>query len=322
MKPACPVLIALALLLAARPAAASGAPIAQGATKFIGCAYSTAQAPDFADYWNEVTPENGGKWGSVEPERGHMDWRVLDAAHAFARAHHFAFELHVLVWAKQQPAWLRGLPAAEQRRAVERWFAAVAARYPDLRYVQVVNEPLHHVPVYAGALGGRGESGWRWVVEAFRMARQYFPRARLLINDYSIINDRKTTRRYLGLVHLLQREHLLDGIGLQAHAFSTHGVPLRVLRANLHALAATGLPIYITELDIDGPTDAAQLAEYQRLFPLFWNDPAIRGITLWGFRPGLWRDQERAYLVRSDGSERPALTWLRGYVEASATPTH
>jgi endo-1,4-beta-xylanase len=76
------------------------------------------------------------------------------------------------------------------------------------------------------------------------------------------------------------------------------------------------LPIYITEMDIDGRNDATQLREYQRVFPLFWNDPAVKGITLWGFRPGLWRDAQGANLVRKDGSERPALEWLRGYVRA------
>lgn len=40
----------------------------------------------------------------------------------------------------------------------------------------------------------------------------------------------------------------------------------------------------------------------------------MRGVNLWGFRHGLWRDSEGAYLINYDGSERPALTWLRSYV--------
>ena len=91
-------------------------------------------------------------------------------------------------------------------------------------------------------------------------------------------------------------------------------VVLGVHRANLDRLAETGLPIYVTELDIDGPTDAEQLASYQRVFPVFWEHPGVHGVTLWGFRPGLWREKEGAFLVRADGSERPALKWLRDYV--------
>lgn len=116
-------------------------------------------------------------------------------------------------------------------------------------------------------------------------------------------------------MQLLQREQLVDAIGVQEHAFeTTTNVAMSVHRDNLDALAATGLPIYITEFDLDGPTDAQQLAAYQRVFPVFREHPGVRGITLWGFRPGLWRDKESAYLIRADGTERPALTWLRDYV--------
>lgn len=314
----------LSVLLAFAPALASaGTPIAEAQPKFLGSAYGAAQAADFAEYWNKVTPENAGKWGSVEAVRGQRDWSSLDEAYHFAKAHHFPFHLHVLVWGEQQPTWLRKLPAAEQRHAIESWFDAVAARYPDLDFVEVVNEPLHHPPSgkrkdgghYMDALGGKGASGWDWIVTAFRLARERFPRAKLLINDYDITHSDANTQRYLAIVKLLQKDELIDGIGLQEHAFETRNdVPMSVHRANLDRLAATGLPIYVTELDIDGPTDDQQLKDYQRVFPVFWEHPDVAGITLWGFRPGLWRDRQGAYLLRKEGSERPALTWLRQYV--------
>ncbi|EIL96080.1 endo-1,4-beta-xylanase [Rhodanobacter sp. 115] len=322
MKSVRTILVAALIILAATALHARDVPLATGLPRFLGCAYSPAQARDFTAYWNKVTPENAGKWGSVEAVRGHMDWRALDAAYHFAKSHGFPFQMHVLVWGNQQPEWIKHLPPAEQRRELEHWFAAVAQRYPDLDYVGVVNEALNDPPSkddkgggnYIAALGGNGASGWDWVLESYRLARRYFPHAKLLINDYNVINKAANTRRYRTIIDLLQREHLLDGIGVQAHAFETAGVPAATLRANLDTLATTGLPIYITEMDIDGPTDAAQLKEYQRVFPVFWDDPAVKGITLWGFRPGLWRNKERAYLVRRNGSERPALRWLRGYV--------
>lgn len=317
----------LALMLAMP--ALHAAPIAAGQPKFLGSAYSTAQAPGFAGYWNKVTPENAGKWGSVEAVRGQMDWSALDEAYHFAKAHGFPFHLHVLAWGSQQPEWIKHLPPDEQRREIERWFTAVAERYPDADFVEVVNEALHHPPDNAGkghgnyiqALGGRGASGWDWVLTAFRLARQHFPHARLLINDYSITRSTQATQRYRHIIELLQEERLIDGIGLQEHAFETKpGVPMSVHRANLDALAATGLPIYITEFDIDGPSDGQQLKDYQRVFPVFWQHPDVKGMTLWGFRPGLWRDKQGANLVRKDGSERPALGWLRDYVHGTAAP--
>ena len=56
----------------------------------------------------------------------------------------------------------------------------------------------------------------------------------------------------------------------------------------------------------------------QRIFPVFWEHPAVEGVTLWGFRPGVWRTEQRAYLIDREGRERPALQWLRTYLRGEA----
>jgi endo-1,4-beta-xylanase len=309
--------------------ATTGTALAAGQPKFLGSAYSTSQSKDFARYWNKVTPENAGKWGEVERKRDRMDWRGLDEAYRVARDNGLPFQMHVMVWGNQQPEWIEKLPVAEQREEIEEWFAAVAQRYPQLDFVEVVNEPLNDPPNkddkggghYIEALGGSGTTGWDWILESYRLARRHFPNAKLLINDYNITNKPDATKRYREIVELLQKENLVDGIGVQGHAFATKpDVSMSVHKANLDYLAQTGLPIYVTELDIDGATDEEQLKDYQRIFPVFWEHPAVKGVTLWGFRPGLWRQKEKAYLVRKDGSERPALQWLREYVGGTAQP--
>ena len=323
MKKLTSFLFALSIAFAG---AAEAAPIAAGKQRFLGSAYSAPQSKDFANYWNKVTPENAGKWGSVEASRGQMNWGELDEAYHFAKKHRMPFQFHVMIWGSQQPTWVRSLPPAEQRAAIERWFAAVAQRYPDIDFVEVANEilPGHNQPDnrypdsgnYMQALGGAGATGWDWVLNSFRMARHHFPRAKLMINDFGITANNDATRQYRHIIQLLQRERLIDAIGLQEHAFETAYAPLETHRANLNSLGSTGLPIYVTEFDIDGHDDNQQLASYQRIFPLFWEHPSVRGVTLWGFRRGLWRDNEGAYLIRADGSERPALRWLRGYVSS------
>ena len=86
-------------------------------------------------------------------------------------------------------------------------------------------------------------------------------------------------------------------------------------RANLDRLAATGLPIHITELDIPGNDDSVQLANYQRIFPVFWEHPAVEGITLWGYHQNThWRRASGDWLMYANGAQRPALTWLVAYV--------
>jgi endo-1,4-beta-xylanase len=301
-----------------------GPPMATGKDKFVGSAHSAAQNRNFTAYWNQVTPENGGKWGTVEGTRDVMNWTEAHAAYDLARANGFKFKWHALVWGNQQPAWIENLPPQEQLQEIEEWFAAIAAEFPDLEQIDVVNEPLHDPPCspgsgggnYCNALGGAGITGWDWVIKAFELARQYFPHAQLLLNDYSITNDGNATTQYLEIIKLLQDRGLIDAIGDQGHAFSTtEPAPMPNHRANLDRLAATGLPIYITELDIDGNDDAVQLASYQRIFPVFWEHPAVKGITLWGFNRGHWRTAQGAWLAYDNGAERPALQWLQAYVK-------
>lgn len=303
-------------------------PVATAQPKFLGSAYSARQSANFTSYWNKVTPENAGKWGRVEARRDQMRWAALDAAWQIARTNDLPFHLHVLVWGNQQPAWIETLPPGEQLEEIEEWFSLVAGRYPGIDFVEVVNEPLHDPPDrrgegggnYVEALGGSGATGWDWVITAFRMARERFPNSQLMLNEYSVTNNVERTAQYLEIIHLLQERNLLDVIGVQGHAFSTRpDVPMTTHRRNLDTLAGTGLPIHVTEMDVDGPDDDIQLADYQRIFPVFWEHPSVQGITLWGYLPGLWRSKERAFLIHENGEERPAMVWLKKYVQDSAT---
>ena len=314
-------------------------PLAAGTDKFLGNLYSPQQRPFFQFYWNQVTPENAGKWGSVEAQRDVMRWGELDAAYNLAKDNGLPFRFHVLVWGDQQPAWLKSLPPDEQLAEIREWFQAVADRYPDLDYVEVVNEPLHDPPTdqpddpnsggYIEALGGEGATGWDWIITAFEMAREVFPEGTaLMLNDYNILSSTQNAGHYREIVGLLQERDLIDKIGVQGHAFSTRrGAPIQTV---LDGLAETGLPIQVTEMDVDGnpgasPTlsdeasDEIQLTAMQRIFPILWEHPAVEGVTMWGWRIGHWRTEQDAFLVRADGEERPALVWLREYIARGVT---
>jgi endo-1,4-beta-xylanase len=138
-----------------------GPALAENQSKFLGGVHSAAQLPSFTAYFNQVTPENAGKWGSVEAERDVMTWDALDAAYELAKSNGFPIKMHVMVWGNQPPAWIETLPPAEQLQEIEEWFAAVAERYPDLDTVEVVNEPLHDPPSQPGA-GRQLRRGARW----------------------------------------------------------------------------------------------------------------------------------------------------------------
>ncbi|HYQ04126.1 MAG TPA: endo-1,4-beta-xylanase [Polyangiaceae bacterium] len=280
--------------------------------KFFGTA--TTIAADYRDipaHFGQLTPGNAGKWGSVESVRGQMNWTDLDTAYQFAKANNVRFKFHTLVWGQQQPGWIASLSPEEQLAEIEQWMTAVAERYPDIDLIDVVNEPLHAPPAYAAALGGAGVTGWDWVIKSFEMARAHFPKAELLLNDYSILTMASSTSDYLKIVNLLKDRGLIDGIGEQGH-FYERAPEVSVISSNLNSMTATGLPVYITELDLNFADDARQANRMKDLFSTFWSNPSVLGVTHWGHLQGnMW--QSDAYLIRTDGSSRPALTWIECY---------
>src|SRR5436190_5931069 len=101
------------------PACSLQAQIAEDNCKFLGNIISSSVTADFNNYWNQVTPENSGKWGSVEATKDAMSWDALDVAYSHAKANGFPFKHHNFVWGQQQPSWIAGLSLAEQKVEVE-----------------------------------------------------------------------------------------------------------------------------------------------------------------------------------------------------------
>ena len=62
---------AIVLFLEMIPAFLFSQPLATGRGKFLGCATSSSIWPNLDQYWNQITPGNDGKWGSLEQVQGY-----------------------------------------------------------------------------------------------------------------------------------------------------------------------------------------------------------------------------------------------------------
>ncbi len=288
-----------------------GADDGGGDGKFVGNITTSGQVrPDFIQYWDQITPENEGKWGSVEPTRDVMNWGPLDAVYNHARQNGIPFKQHTLVWGSQYPAWITSLSPAEQAAEVEEWIQQFCQRYPETALIDVVNEPPPHTtPPFINAIGGPGQTGFDWIIWSFQKARQYCPNAILILNDYNVL--RWDTDRFIGIVNAVKGSGFIDAIGAQAHGLETQS--FSELQTNLDKLInQVGLPIYVSEYDIDLADDNAQRNVMAQQFTLFWNTPQVAGITLWGYIHGsTWRPNTG--LIRN-GSPRPAMTWLMDFL--------
>ena len=73
------------------------------------------------------------------------------------------------------------------------------------------------------------------------------------------------------------------------------------------------MPVYITQYDIGLTDDELQKQQYQDHLTMFWQNPSVKGVTIWGYVVGYtWRSNTG--IMKSDGSQRPALTWLMNFL--------
>jgi endo-1,4-beta-xylanase len=275
--------------------------------KYLGNIAGNPVPDSFATYWNQMIAENGCKWGTVQNQKGSFNWGECDAVYNYSRQHGYPFAYHVFVWGSQEPGFINSATESD----LIAFMQAAASRYTSIDTVQVVNEALHAPSSMRNALGGSGSSGWDWIIRAFELARQYVPAGKYIINDYGIISDPNEARQYVEIINLLKNRNLVDGIGIQCHQFNVNNVDASTARSVLDTLAATGLPIYVTEFDANGNSETEQANIYKRVFPVLWEHSAVQGVTLWGYLWGkTWKDGTGLL----DGShEREALTWLKGY---------
>ena len=276
----------------------------------------------FADYWNQVTPENATKWGSVEGDRqGKFNWGGADKAAKYAKEHGFPFKFHTLVWGSQYPNWINNLSTEKQYEAIVEWMDEAKKHYPDLPVIDVVNEAISgHAPApYKAALGGDGKTGYDWIIKAFEMAHERWPDAVLVYNDYNTFQW--NTDQFIDLVRTIRDAGApVDAYGCQSHDLT--GCSASTLKASMKKLQdALKMPMYVTEYDIGTSNDNDQLRDYKAQIPLLWEADYCAGVTLWGWIYGkTWTTDGNSGLIKNK-NERPAMEWLREYMQTDAAKT-
>jgi endo-1,4-beta-xylanase len=256
-------------------------------------------AAAFARECGILVPENEAKWDSIQPAPGLFDFSKVNRLVDFARGHGMLFRGHTLLWHRQVPAWLppalrnrdpRILLETHVRRVVEQYRGAVQSW-------DVVNEAIE---LNDGRADGLRRTLWLDAIGpgyldlAFRTARAADPEARLSYNDYGldyaeVWNVRKRAAVLELLRDLRGRGVPIDALGLQGHLRA--GLPFDggSLRAFIRSVAALGLDVYVTELDvIDArlPDDGTRDAQVARLVSDYLGavlaEPAVKGVITWG----------------------------------------
>lgn len=266
--------------LAAAPAVAgAGAALAQGegglrevAAKrgmWFGAAASwpllrddETYARHFAAECNMLVPENVLKMQVVHPEPERYVFIPGDFLASFCQKNGMKMRGHTLVWHQQMAPWFQSVATRENaRRLLEEHIRTVAGHYRGkIESWDVVNEAID---VKDGITGGYRKTPWmellgpEYIDFAFRAAREADPEAGLVYNDYGLdYADEGSAAKQEAVLRLLrgmrERKVPLDGFGTQAHLNVANRQKFQpeALRKFLGEVAALGLKIYVTELDV------------------------------------------------------------------------
>ncbi|XP_047321174.1 endo-1,4-beta-xylanase 5-like [Impatiens glandulifera] len=232
----------------------------------------------FVSRFKFTTFENEMKWLFNEKIRNKTNFIKADKMLIFAKKHHVSVRGHNVFWEnpKLQPSWFTTLPVDKFRKAVDGRIHSLVKRYAGrLLAWDAINENLHY-HFYGTKLGNNANA------ILLNKINKVDPKTVLFINDYGTIENERdhpvTPDRYIRKIREVRDGgyHGPLGIGLEGHF--TGAPNLAFMRAALDKLGATGLPIWLTEVDVTGHNQAQNLDQILREAHAH---PKVSGIIIW-----------------------------------------
>lgn len=304
----------------------AGAQLSSNPDKFLGNITTSGRidwgSEKFYQLWNQITPENETKWSSVQGGgQNSWNWGSADNINNYAKQHNFPFKFHTLVWGSQFPGWVKNLTPTARYNAIVKWMDEAKKKYPNLALLDVVNEAVEghqaDTPYIKEALGGGGKTGYDWLIKAFELAYERWPNTILIYNDFNTFQW--NTDQFIDLVRALRDAGApVDAYGCQSHDLTDCSVS--TFKNSMTKLQnALKMPMYSTEYDIGTDDNSLQLQRYKEQIPYMWEADYCAGITLWGYiRHHTWTTNGNSGIIEEDGTDRPAMEWLRTYMQSDA----
>jgi endo-1,4-beta-xylanase len=267
--------------------------------KFSEEPYTAALIREF----NMIEPENQMKWGAIRPQQQTFNFGPGDDVVTFGQARRMKVRGHNLLWAIYNPRWLREGKFSADRlsQIMHEHITKVAEHYKGQVFAwDVVNEAVDA----KGKLGssvwydkpgiGLADKGAAYIEQAFRWAHEADPKALLFYNDFEAEGlNAKSDAIYAMVKDFKRRGVPIDGVGLQMHIFDLKAKDISTLSENMARIAALGLQVHITEMDVGLPVDGNGLANpddlsrqaeiYGIVASACLRQPACTAFQTWGF---------------------------------------
>ncbi|MGA2916679.1 MAG: endo-1,4-beta-xylanase [Sedimentisphaerales bacterium] len=213
--------------------------------------------------FSSITPENVIKWMHIHPEPDRYDFEAADRFVNFGIKNKMFIVGHTLVWHWQTPKWVFEDASGNDvdretllARMKEHIFAVVGRYKGKVNGWDVVNEALDDD-------GSLRQTKWLkiigkdFIAKAFEYAHEADPNTELYYNDFTLDEPAKRDACVKLIKDLKAKGLRVDGVGLQGHWALDYPEPQDV-EAFIKAMAAIGVKVMITELDIDVLPKAVQ----------------------------------------------------------------
>ena len=278
--------------------------------------------------FSSLTAENAMKFMFVHPERDRYDFTDADTLVTFAEDNNMKVRGHTLVWHIQLPQWLTEGKFTRQQllQILQNHIYIVVGHYRGKVFAwDVVNEGIADNNGLRDTIWLRG-IGPEYIDLAFRWAHEADPKARLFYNNYGGEGLGAKSDAIYNLVRgMVQRGVPIHGVGLQMHVGLNNAPPPADVAANIQRLAALGLDVHITEMDVqiqngtgtESERFAAQAKIYRDMLGVCLSKRNCKAFVLWGFTdkhswiPQFTKKPDAALIFDNFYRPKPAYNALR-----------
>ena len=300
--------------------------------------------------YDQLEPGNAMKWDVTEPALNTYNFQPGDELVAFAQKYGMRVRGHNLCWHNQLPGWLTPYAAtatpAQMATLLQNHITTEVTHYAGQVFAwDVVNEAF--TDTTPSVLGdsiwydqpGIGQSGTGYIEQAFRWAHAADPNALLFYNDYNIEGPGAKFNAVLAMVQdFVSRGVPINGVGFEMHIM-TNGYPSPSgLAQNMQALAALGIQVHITEMDVrvpvasSGNATAAELQQqaqvYQNIMTVCLEQPNCTAFQVWGISyndswiPSVFAGYGAALPFDFNYQPTPAFNALLTALQTTTPPIH
>jgi GH35 family endo-1,4-beta-xylanase len=266
---------------------------------------NTSYTDFILDHFEWAVCENDTKWKSNESTRDSETYELADNIYTWCNSNGIKMRGHCLVWetGSQTPSWVSGLQCATYPTASE------MLEEVDERINSAVNHyknKFHNWDVDNEMLSGNmfdclGEAGR---AHFFQQGNSIDPNCGMFMNEYN--GNSWVPWAYDSGPYVTRANSLIglgapiNGLGIQGHLGTTSSFdPARYYSDTLQPLAALNRPIWVTEFDVNQPSDTTRANIMEDFYRICFSHPSVEGILMWGFWQGItW--QKDWWIVNSD----------------------